>query len=543
MLRALPDIGPIYLLIRPRVGATAVEAAERLEREVVATGAFDRLKEEWGAAFPRRLSEKVRVVSGDIAADRLGLSDADYEQLTSEVSIVVNCAALVVFDEPLDRALALNAIAARRVAEFARACGNARLVHVSTAYVNGRNPAVAREVVLPSEGQVPPGWEGPVLPDDPEAEIGRLLSLCAQVEAESHRPARARYFVREARRGPGSDGDAPHVEDPVEGARRRWVKERLIRAGMAQAKARGWNDTYTFTKALGEQLIVRVRGDMPTAIVRPSIIESSLNEPEPGWIDGLRMADPVIIAYGKGRVPDFPANPNIVIDFIPVDYVVNAILAIVPHLDREGGLEVFHVATGTANPLTFGVLYDRARAHFREEPMLDRNGMPIAGRAWSFPSVRAFRRQLRYRYLYPLRIAAAFLNRLGNMAWTRRVRYRLGVALNALERLDYYAVIYGPYVRRSYLFDTSRTEALYDRLSDAERRRYCFDLRAIDWQHYIQRVHIPGLRRNVLKIGQGRARPPIAEEALLDAKTRPADAFSGPGYADGQEDETADAGD
>ena len=37
--------------------------------------------------------------------------------------------------------------------------------------------------------------------------------------------------------------------------------------------------------------------------------------------------DPLLAAYGRGMIPDFPARPDIVIDVIPVDLVVNACIA------------------------------------------------------------------------------------------------------------------------------------------------------------------------------------------------------------------------
>ena len=62
--------------------------------------------------------------------------------------------------------------------------------------------------------------------------------------------------------------------------------------------------------------------------MRPSIIESALAEPDPGWIRGFRMADPVIISYAKGLLKQFPGVPEGIIDVIPVDLVVAAILAV-----------------------------------------------------------------------------------------------------------------------------------------------------------------------------------------------------------------------
>ena len=46
-------------------------------------------------------------------------------------------------------------------------------------------------------------------------------------------------------------------------------------------------NTYTYTKALAEQLLERECGDIPLAIVRPSIVTAALKEPLPGWIDNL----------------------------------------------------------------------------------------------------------------------------------------------------------------------------------------------------------------------------------------------------------------
>ncbi len=65
---------------------------------------------------------------------------------------------------------------------------------------------------------------------------------------------------------------------------------------------------------------------MPVTIVRPSIIESALQEPRPGWIRGFRMAEPVIISYARGLLKEFPGVPEGTVDVIPVDLVVAAIL-------------------------------------------------------------------------------------------------------------------------------------------------------------------------------------------------------------------------
>ena len=138
--------------------------------------------------------------------------------------------------------------------------------------------------------------------------------------------------------------------------------------GMRWARQRGWNDTYTYTKALGEQMVLRARNQVPTVVIRPSVIESSLSEPSPGWLDGLRMADPLIVAIGKGRLRSLPLDANVILDLVPVDLVVNALLATIPRAAEEGGVKVYHVATGAKNPVTLGrAPFARLRI-FPEEP-------------------------------------------------------------------------------------------------------------------------------------------------------------------------------
>lgn len=46
-------------------------------------------------------------------------------------------------------------------------------------------------------------------------------------------------------------------------------------------------NTYTYTKALAEHLLLEECGGIPLAIVRPTIVTAAMNEPIPGWVDNL----------------------------------------------------------------------------------------------------------------------------------------------------------------------------------------------------------------------------------------------------------------
>lgn len=55
-----------------------------------------------------------------------------------------------------------------------------------------------------------------------------------------------------------------------------------------RARSYGWQDTYVFTKAMGEMVLDSIRGDIPIVTMRPSVIESTYREPFPGWMEGIR---------------------------------------------------------------------------------------------------------------------------------------------------------------------------------------------------------------------------------------------------------------
>ena len=130
------------------------------------------------------------------------------------------------------------------------------------------------------------------------------------------------------------------------------MRTELVDAGTARAHSLGWPDAYPFTKAMGERVLVQQwAGTVPITFVRPSIIESALEEPRPGWIRGFRMAEPIIISYARGLLREFPGVPEGIIDVIPVDLVVAAILGVAAHGPDPDGPTVYHVASGVRNPL------------------------------------------------------------------------------------------------------------------------------------------------------------------------------------------------
>ncbi|MCO6436835.1 MAG: AMP-binding protein [Phycisphaerae bacterium] len=466
LLRALEDVGGLYLMIRPRSGGAPPE--RRLQREVLASHAFDRLRAALGERFAERCRQKIHVVPGDLSRDCFGLDTKDYEDLTHRITAVVNSAATVTFDERLDLAVELNSLGPSRLLQFAKQCGDVPFLHVSTCYVCGmRRGAIVEDFSAPEIARE----KLPRRPDSGDYDLDALIeSLRTQAReiCEQYDPA---------------------TED---------CRRRLIDAGMSRSRELGWSDTYTFTKWIGEQLLVRDRGRVPLAVFRPAIIESSYEEPLPGWIDGLRMADPMIAAFGKRKLKEFPARPELPLDLIPVDLVANAMVATMPlGAQREDRAAVYHCASSGRNPMLLSVLAVGLSRAFMLRPMNDDRGRPISIRPLRLVDAEWFQRKLeqRRRRVQQLR---SLLERVGAARATVR---RLAGVVRQLEQLAYFSKIYAPYTHLDVRFADDNLQHVADSLHPEDREQFRFDVGRIDWLDYLVNRHVPGLRSYVLGTG------------------------------------------
>ncbi len=505
VLWQLPQIRRIVLLVRPH-STKDPEGAVRLraERAIFSSSIFNRLRARHGEGFEALVRDKVKIVAGDLSCPDLGLAAHSLQVLGSDVDLIVNLAALVSFDERPDRALNSNTLGPLHLLNFAKRFRNPTMLHVSTAFVSGRRTGSVLEQVL--EPDVSPFDLMGITSEEPfrtESEIEKALRLARSVESESRTQAARSEFRHAALVQLSScritDDDRPDVA--AEKNRQRWVRDLLSQEGLSRARRFGWLDTYTFTKALGEQLLVKSSDGVPIIILRPSIIESSLYQPEPGWIEGFRMSTPILFGYGKGEVPDFPGKRDSVIDFIPVDFVVSALLASLTSAPEGKNPKVFHVASSSENPLRLGDLMEYCLEYFRQLPLRTDSG-PIVPQPLKYRSRDEFdawlgrRRQM-------LRIAKALCDHMDFWPAAARLSQKLAVRQMQLERLEYYTRLYADYTRLLCNFKTDNTRHLFRSLQSQDRRDFFFDPTAIDWQTYIREIQLPGVRRHVIKkVGQ-----------------------------------------
>jgi fatty acyl-CoA reductase len=490
ILRCLPQT-EVVLIVRPgRRGAT-----ERARRDVLANDCFQRLRQQLGDRFDEDTSRRVIALPGDVSLDGLGL-DAAGRELLASCSTVVHSAATVSFDAPLDAAVEVNLLGPLRVAATLRLATSERaktvaasddaaaphLVAVSTAYVAGGRRGLAPEAPL-SETPFSPevNWR---------SEVDAARRARSDTEAASRSPEMLARFRARARAELGAAG-VPLLAEKTEKLRSQWADDRMVSLGKARAQALGWPDAYAYSKALGEWALLEERGELPVSIVRPSIIEASLAEPVPGWTRGFRMADPVIISYAKGLLREFPGIPEGIIDVIPVDLVVAAILAVAARGPLSSP-DVVHAASGARNPLRYGQLVSLVRDWFSGHPLADDKGQPIEVPQWTFPG--------RQRVQHQLRQATTLLNGAERALRAMPLRgARADLAARIEERREDarralgYVELYGSYTETEAVFSVGRLLQLQEGLSPEERREFCLDPAVVDWPHYCQDVYLPAV--------------------------------------------------
>ena len=488
LLRCVPDC-ELVLVVRPgRRGA-----ADRVRRDVLRNDAFDRLRREFNerggaGSYEESAARRVVGVAGDVSTDGLGLDDEGRAALGG-CDIVIHAAATVNFDSALDDAVEVNLLGPTRVAEaMASAGAQAHLIAVSTCYVAGsRRGAAPEELVDDSPYYTEVDWR---------AEVESARQARRDAEQASRSPERLAALSAEARRELGAAG-IPALSHRVETLRRRWVGDQMTHAGRARASSLGFPDAYAFTKALGERALAETRGDTPVTIVRPSIIESALAEPYSGWIRGFRMAEPVIAAYARGLLKEFPGVPEGVIDVIPVDLVVATILAVAARGPVDPSPDVIQIASGSLNPLKYGTLFDLVSGWFTEHPVYDEHNQPIPVPRWSFPGRGRVARQLQ-RAQRTLEAADRVLSALPLRGRHAVMSATLEERRQQLERANGYVELYGAYAECEAIYQLDRLLALWDSLDDADRSAFCFDPRTVDWTHYVEQVHLPSM------VGQAR---------------------------------------
>ena len=272
----------------------------------------------------------------------------DRLRLAGSLDVIVNSSGLTDFNPDLRDALAINVGATRHLLDFLSECDHAGLLHLSTSYVVGRRNGRILEVLSKNYN---PGQD---IHFDAERELDSLEALIRKTEAQSESPEITEQLRRMAteKEHAAKNLQGTALDNQTRKNRYRWMRQELTRAGVRRANELGWPNTYTFTKSLAESLICNYLEGNPTkaiAVVRPAIVESSIEKPFQGWNEGINTS--ASLSYLLGTFfRQLPSNASKCLDLIPVDLVARGMTLISAALVARRHARVYHLATSVANP-------------------------------------------------------------------------------------------------------------------------------------------------------------------------------------------------
>src|SRR6478672_2086889 len=375
LLHRFPNVGKVYVTVRAR---SQEESEARFWNNIITAPPFDPLRERYGSALEGFIQDKVVIRGGDIADTNFGYSEEEAQAIADDIDIVINSAGNVTFNPTLESGLRTNVVGTQNVIAFARRMKRPTLVHVSTCFVaRNRSGAVwESDSVL---GYFPRKSEMPGVEFSVDQEIADCAKLADRVREEARdamMTARFRELARKRLAEEGRDSDDPDALGlAVARERKVWTRTRLTDLGVERAAYWGWPNIYTYTKSLGEQLVA-AETEMVRSIVRPSIVESALAYPFPGWNEGFTTTAPIIFLVLKGQIK-LPANDKLILDITPVDQVASVMLAVAAQACVEEPKLVHQAATGDSNPNDMERIIGLVGLFTRQEEMKKEEGLRL----------------------------------------------------------------------------------------------------------------------------------------------------------------------
>ena len=508
ILDEVPRIGKIYLLIRRQRTTSSQRRFEKIFEE---SPVFEPLQERFGDRFAEFVSERVEVVEGDVSQPGLGISPEARAHLARHVDLVINSSGLTDFNPDLREALASNVAPMLHLTEFLRASDHAALMHLSTCYVvGGRDGRVVEEV---QPNYTPLG----VVDFDAEREWHSLQEVVAHAEARSDSPEITAALRRQAlgRIRGGDEPAGPELDNLIRKNRMRWLRNRLTRAGTRRARRLGWPNTYTLTKSLAESMLVKHGVGLPIAIVRPSIVETSTDQPFRGWNEGINTSAPLSYLLGT-YFRQLPTNERKCLDVIPVDMVCRGMTLIAAAIIARRHEPIYQLSTSASNPCDMGRSIELTglahRKHFRSQQSLE-NWMRM-----QFDTIPVSKSRYEKFSVPAQKAVVQGINRAASALQMKKPP--LARAERDLVRVEKLIELYKPFIlHNEQIFESQNVQLLSAALPEDERDAFGYDPASVDWWDYWINIHVPALRRWVYPLIEGR---PMEERPRRSFSLQPA---------------------
>ncbi|KAJ8706214.1 hypothetical protein PYW08_010840 [Mythimna loreyi] len=380
---------------------------------------------------------KISVVEGDIGQPDLGMCPEDRAKIMNEVEVIFHGAATVRFDEPLRAAVQINVRGTRDMLRLARACHKLKaFVHISTAYSNCVQTEIGEKF-----------YASP-LPGD------KLIDLVDTLDEQ---------VVNNIT--PGLLGAFPN--------------------------------TYAYTKAVAENIVLEYSKGLPVALFRPSIVIGTSKEPVSGWIDNVYGPTGVVVGAAVGLLHVLNCNPKVLADLVPGDMVVAGVVAAAwrtardsPHNHEDAPPAdlpppVYNYVSSEQKPLTWEKFMSYNEVYGLEVPSVQ------AIYYYLFmltPNKTLYWIYCLLMHWLPAYIVDAVAVIVGKKPMLRKT----------YAKITKFSEVIGYFATREWKFDNRNTQQLFLEMSAADQKLFDFDMSRVNWNDYFYN-YIRGIRVYLLK--------------------------------------------
>merc|ERR1712130_6128 len=384
---------------------------------------------------------KISVLEGDMQKSKLSLSPGDLKKIAKEVTVIIHNAANVRFEDLLLHSIRSNVFGSLELLDIAKTCENlVSYVHISTAYTNSNILEKDSEGRIHIEEKLYPlNFAG-------EEVYKKLLAATSITRAQE------KQFL----------GDHPNV--------------------------------YTFSKNLSEHLITQRRGNLPIAIIRPSMVGVAYRSPAPGWYDNASAVGGLVLLSGLGVIRYFPDLKDGVFDQIPVDYVVDTYLA-----------TTMYRAQHPNGPDTKPIIVHSTSSHLN--PCQMRRAMQVSIEYWR--EAREVPHRLRKPGIKELKMGLHPRVVLDTLPWkithgisrlipSKRLRKMTSLLDKAADRARLASYYFSGFMTNSWVHENDTLLAIKASLCPADRETFRLDPRDICWD-YFMKLFCYAIHHHILK--------------------------------------------
>ncbi|CAO1326836.1 unnamed protein product [Diamesa serratosioi] len=399
-----------------------------------------------------KFRHKIVAIAGDCQNAALGLSLHDRQTLITNVNIIFHCAATLRFDENLKIAVNINVHGTKDVLELAKQmAGIKSLMYVSTAYSNCQVRNIDE-----------------MFYDFPTSVEKIEKTLC-------------------------------ELNDEAINA----ITPKILE---------NWPNTYSFTKAMAEDLVRKNKGNLPIGVFRPAVVTSTSKEPVVGWIDNLYGPTGVVAGVGTGVLRTLHCDEGINANIVPVDMAVNALITAAwdvgtnytdtssdliqiteitsqinnQQIDKiEPNIPIYNYVSSVENPLSWGQFtYLNVKYGF---------DYPFTSAIWyrCFHMHKSAAVNNICKFL--LHLIPAFL--IDTIALCFGQKPRL---LKTYKKIHKFSNVISFFCNNEWTFSNNNIQQLWLKLGSVDQNIFNFNMQSLNWKDYIT-LYIKGMRVHLFK--------------------------------------------